>query len=53
MLPKLHKRYSKAVLDEFRFSKAAKEQVVLGSIVNDYCGFGYLKNNCRKIEECH
>ncbi|GEM_PF-3208013 len=37
MLPKLHKKYSKAVLDEFRLTKAAKEQVVLGSIVNDYC----------------
>lgn len=37
MLPKLHKRYSKAVLDEFRLTKAAKEQVVIGSIVNDYC----------------
>jgi len=29
MLPKLHKRYF-------------KEQVVLGSIVNDYCKLGYL-----------
>jgi hypothetical protein len=37
MSPKLHKRYSKAVLDEFRLPKAAKEQVVLGSIVNNYC----------------
>jgi hypothetical protein len=36
MLPKLHKRYS-------------KEQVVLGSIVNDYCGIGYLKNKLKKV----
>ena len=37
MLPKLHKKYSKAVLDGFRLAKDKKEQVIIGSIVNDYC----------------
>lgn len=40
MLPKLHKRYSKAVLDEFRLSKTVKDQIIRGytkfSLALDY-----------------
>ena len=37
MLPKLHKQYTKVVLDEFKLPKADKEQIIIGSIVNDFC----------------
>ena len=37
MLPKFHKKYTKEILKHFRLSKEKREQIIIGSIVNDYC----------------
>jgi len=37
MLPKYHQQYTKEILKEFKLSKEKKKQIIIGSIVNDYC----------------
>jgi hypothetical protein len=37
MLPKYHQQYTKEVLKGFRLSKEKRKQIIIGSIVNDYC----------------
>ena len=37
MLPKYHQQYIKEILKGFRLSKEKRKQVIIGSIVNDYC----------------
>lgn len=37
MLPKYHQQYTKEILKDFKLSMEKKKQIIIGSIVNDYC----------------